>query len=314
MEVLFIILIILAILFIIFLIATFVVYVMAFYNDKKGRDQTFEVLSGPQYDKYHKQMIQMISASNTVPYEDVYIEVSKNKKLHAKYYHVKDNAPISICVHGYKGHSIRDFSGGLTYNLSCGLNVLLIDNRAHGKSFGRTITFGTKERYDVLRWIEYCNKRFGEHTPIFLVGISMGAATVTMCAELKLPTNVKGIFADCPYTSPLDITLKTAKDMGFSSLFAKFILFHSALIYGHFRLDEASCVEAVKNTKIPIRLIHGIDDKMVPYQMSVEIRNANRKMVDLFSVPGAGHGMSFIVSYDTYDLAFSSFIKENINK
>ena len=37
---------------------------------------------------------------------------------------------------------------------------------------------------------------------IFLCGISMGCATTLMAAGLDLPDNVKGIIADCGFTSP----------------------------------------------------------------------------------------------------------------
>ena len=77
---------------------------------------------------------------------------------------------------------------------------MMIDQRAHGKSEGRTMTFGVFERFDVLSWIDYTVERVGKKTRIVLAGISMGAATVLMASNLNLPPNVKGIMADCPYS------------------------------------------------------------------------------------------------------------------
>ena len=51
----------------------------------------------------------------------------------------------------------------------------MIDQRAHGLSEGKTITFGIKERLDCLCWVEYLVERFGKETQILLTGISMGA-------------------------------------------------------------------------------------------------------------------------------------------
>ena len=56
-----------------------------------------------------------------------------------------------------------------------------------------------------MDWIRYINRRFGEKTQIVLAGISMGASTVLMAADLGLPANVKGIMADCPFSEPKEI-------------------------------------------------------------------------------------------------------------
>lgn len=57
--------------------------------------------------------------------------------------------------HGYRSGAERDFSGGLPFGIESGFNVLLVDQRAHGKSGGRCLTFGIKERHDCLSWVEY---------------------------------------------------------------------------------------------------------------------------------------------------------------
>ena len=61
---------------------------------------------------------------------------------------------------------------------------------------------GVKERYDARDWAVWAKSHFGPEVPIFLMGVSMGAATVLLAAGLDLPANVCGIVADCGYTSP----------------------------------------------------------------------------------------------------------------
>ena len=46
---------------------------------------------------------------------------------------------------------------------------------------------------------------------MYLDGISMGAATVLMASEFDLPASVRGIIADCGYTSPRDILKKVIR-------------------------------------------------------------------------------------------------------
>ena len=58
-------------------------------------------------------------------------------------------------------------------------------------------------------------RRFGDDVRIILVGISMGAATVLYASELDLPSQVRGIIADCPFSSAEQVIKKTAREMGF---------------------------------------------------------------------------------------------------
>ena len=40
---------------------------------------------------------------------------------------------------------------------------------------------------------------------LYLAGVSMGCATVLMTLSLGMPKNIKGVIADCGFTSPYDI-------------------------------------------------------------------------------------------------------------
>ena len=182
-----------------------------------------------------------------------------------------------------------------------GQNTLVVDQRSHGKSEGHTITFGIKERFDCLSWIQYANERFGAQIPICLAGVSMGAATVLMASDLELPDNVKCIIADCPFSSPEAIILKVCKeDMKIPPVLAKPFIRFGAAVYGHFRLTECSALESVRHAKVPILLIHGEDDRFVPCDMSREIFNvcSSHKRIETF--PDAAHGISYILNPEKY--------------
>ena len=134
--------------------------------------------------------------------------------MYGKYYEQKPGAPLEILFHGYHGAAERDFCGGFWLAREAGHNVILVDERGHGKSEGRVLSFGIKEQYDCLEWTKYATERFGEDTKIVLGGISMGASIVLLAAGLDLPNTVKGILADCGYTSPKEIVQKVSGDRG----------------------------------------------------------------------------------------------------
>lgn len=285
----------------------FVTYKMVFWSPYKSQSDIHYIPADEQYQPKREQMLRYIDDFHARPYEKVEITSHDGLKLAGRYYHVSDNGLLAICIHGYRGTAIRDFCGGSRLFGARGQNILLIDQRAHSESGGHTITFGVKERLDCLDWINYAIKRFGSDVKIILYGTSMGAATVVMASGLDLPENVVGIVADSPYTSPKEIILKV---MGRDKLSTKFLyplVALGALVFGRFSLTACNGADAVKNTKVPILLIHGEDDRFVPKEMSLEIANANTKMTERVTFPDAGHLLSYIGDMERYEETIRQF-------
>ena len=284
---------------------------MTFYRNKKD-DNIYNIPPGKAYQEQKNCFIKLIDDFNKIDYEDVYITAYDGLKLHARYYHCSDKSPVDICFHGYRGTSVRDFCGGTKTCFKSKHNVLVVDQRAHGLSKGKIITFGIKERFDCLSWVNYIVKRFPKNN-ILLYGISMGAATILMASELKLPKNVVGIIADSPFSSPPAIIKKVIGDMHLPSKLLYPFVYCSAYIFGHFNLNSASAVESVKKTKIPILLIHGKADTFVPCYMSKEIKKNGKSIYRLILFDGAEHGISYIKDEKTYEKYFQEFLHYVLN-
>lgn len=299
--------IILIILLTIFMIS-YIAYHMAFYTPNRSDEKDFTLPEGESYRKHHPAILKSIERMKQYSYEEIYIKSFDRTKLFARYYHNKDGAPLQIHFHGYKSSAFLDFCGGNHLARQIDHNVLVVDQRSHGKSEGNTITFGIKERKDCLCWIEYARIRFGNDIPIILCGLSMGAATVLMAADLPLTINVKGIIADCPYSSPKAIIQKVSADMHLPAKLLYPFVRLGAWLFGGFNLEESDAVTAVSKTRIPILLFHGDADRFVPCQMSFDIRNACASPVTLVTVPEAGHGLCYMVDPQTYENTTFGFI------
>ena len=180
--------------------AAYLCYRVVFTVPKGCTDDAHLMPKGEQYDKLRDKMLETVDAAEAIPFEDVFITTKDGLRLHGRYYETAPGAPVQILFHGYRSNALRDFSGGLQLALESGCNALLVDQRAHGASGGKCLSFGVLERRDCLEWIEYVNERFGRDEPVVPVGVSMGAATVLMASGLELPENVVGIIADCGYT------------------------------------------------------------------------------------------------------------------
>ena len=294
-----------------FLYALHYGYKLAFYyTDPKASPYDYGV--DDQIQSCKTVLDAAIAEFEAAPFEAVSITSHDGLKLMGKYYHVADGGPLEICCHGYKGNAIRDFCGQWRLAKEAGHNLLLIDERCHGESQGHTITFGILEQKDVLGWIRWANDRFGR-VPILLCGVSMGAATVLMVSGQKPPENVKAVLADCPFDAPSNIIRKVlGQDMGMPVSLVYPLIKLGGILYGRFNLDADSPVAAVKRSQVPILLIHGDDDRFVPYDMSRNIHGSAPEKITFHTVPGAGHALNYVTDPEGYANAFRAFLQKHL--
>ena len=217
-------------------------------------------------------------------------------------YEIRNNCKSNIWIivnHGYMCKGL-DMIPQAKIFLDMGYNVLIIDQRAHGKSDGKYRGMGYLESKDLIRWI---NLIVNEHekSEIILYGISMGAATVMFATAECIE--------DCGYTSIWDefkaIYKKSFKLPTFPILNIANI---TAKIKAGYSFKEGSVLEAVKKSKIPILFIHGEEDKLVPYNMVEKLYDEASCEKEKISVKNAGHTESSTVDSELYWNKVKKFI------
>lgn len=276
-------------------------------NDKRQRDFWKEGVKDGEFDEESTAIIRDGEAF-LKSHETERVCILSKDGLKLTGHRIDHPSPKGVCllVHGYRSCGISDFAGIAEPLYERGFSLLVIDQRAHEESEGDKITFGAWERYDVIDWAEYLDEGF-PGLPVIACGISMGAATVMMACEIGWPGNVKGLIADCGYTTPGAICRKTEKQWFH---LPPFPLYYAAKAWvkllAHYDTDGVSATEALKSLPedhIPVLLAHGKADGFVPYSMSEENRTAfaeDDPMFELFSVEGADHGKSFVVDREGY--------------
>lgn len=243
---------------------------------------------------------------------DLQIESFDGLKLSGIWIPAQNPKGTILLAHGYRSSKMVDFSLAFGMYHALGLNILIPDQRAHGESEGKYITFGVKESCDMLSWISYHNKTFGD-IPLVLSGLSMGASTMLYLADADLPQNVKCIIADCGFTSPREIIknvfrqvvhLPAAPTLFVADLFAR--------IFAGFSLTEKDTRSILQNSKLPILLVHGIDDGFVPCEMTRQAYVACKEPKEIFLVEGADHGVSFLVAKERYVEIVTAFLQKYV--
>lgn len=198
------------------------------------------------------------------------------------------------------------FSHGYTDNWRCGLtyarryaeagfNLLFCDLRAHGESGGDWIGTGWLDRRDLVAWSRWVVGRAGSDARVVLAGISMGAASSIMaCGEKDLPEQVRVCIADSAYADfwRTAVNVVATGSLGTPSApphplvdLARLIL---RLSPGGYDLALARPVDALAHSRVPVLLIQGNADRVVPSYMASELASAGTGH-ELVTFPNAGH-------------------------
>ena len=217
-------------------------------------------------------------------------------------------ACVLLC-HGYRSRGELDFALVLRLLYEHGCSLLVIDQRAHGRSEGKYIGYGVMERYDCQQWAWFLHAKLGGRLPIFLEGMSMGASTVMMAAELALPPSVVGIIADCGYNSPWEELRHCIHSRYHLPVFPVLQLTElmCRLVAGY-SLKGACAANSLANSSLPLLIIHGTEDDFVPPTMTAENYAAAAGEKRQVLVPGARHALSYLVDRPRLERELLDFI------
>lgn len=199
-----------------------------------------------------------------------------------------------------------------------GFNVLIVNQRRHGKSEGKYSTYGFYEKYDVNMWIEYLKSRFGNDIILGLHGESMGAGTVM--ETIPLNDSIKFVIEDCGYSNFHELigfqithaykNRLVRKILRPSLIFANFFMKTKA----KFSMKKIVPIDIVSSTSLPMMFIHGKEDYFVPWYMAVDLYKAKTKgYKELYLVEGAKHAESLEVNKILYEKKIMTFIEKALS-
>lgn len=280
-----------------------------------GRGRLFDprssrMLLHSTWDRFEVPILAGAAWINSRPAEDLTLTSFDGLTLRARLLPAVGPAKGTLLLfHGYRSMAAVDFSAVARPLHEAGFHLLFVDQRSHGRSQGKWITYGVRERQDCLAWAWLCYRRFGPDHPLFLYGMSMGATTVLLAAGLDLPPTVRGIVADCGFTAPTAILRHVLRR--FCRPLSRPLL---TLLRWYARwlldvdLDSCSTPAALRKNRLPVLLLHGVDDSFVPVDMSREAASACGGYHQLYLVTQAGHGGAGWVDRNGYLAAVKGFV------
>lgn len=243
---------------------------------------------------------------------DIYVKSPDGLRLHGLWIPAENPKGTVLMAHGYRSTMLIDLHLGFELFHQLGFNVLVPEQRAHGQSQGKYITFGVKESRDMIAWLKYYRAELGQW-PVILYGISMGASTMLYLADQKLPAQVCGIIADCGFTSPAAILshvyrrvirLPAAPTVAVAQLFAK--------VLAGFSLWEKDTRKILNSSCYPVLLIHGEADGFVPCEMTRQAYAVCKDPKKMLLVKTAEHGLSFLIDPKSYSGTVIDFLRKYV--
>ncbi len=225
----------------------------------------------------------------------------------------QDTAATALLVHGYKDAGLMMMHIAFLYNHDLGMNVLMPDLPAHGRTPGDHIDMGWgNDMKHIQRWVAVADSMFRSDsvlTKMVLHGISMGASTVMNMGSVPLPPCVKAIVEDCGYTSVWDeFAGQLKEEFGLP----EFPLMYTTsalckLRYG-WSFGEASSLKQVARCHLPMLFIHGDNDDFVPTKMVHRLYAAKPDPKQLWLASGSQHARAFSDHPDEYKTQVVSFL------
>ena len=208
----------------------------------------------------------------TVPIEKVKIKTQDNIEL-LSWYHKKNVSDYKtiLFLHGNAG-SLEDRIYKLNFLGNLDVNFLIIAWRGYSGSSGKPSEFGLyQDAKSALNWL---NSKGITDDKIVLYGESLGTS---VAIEVGQNRNFAGIILEAPFTSMIDIGKK------------HYPFFPVKLLLK----DKYVSKNKIRNVKSPVLVMHGKEDKIVPFYMGKKIYDLANEPKFKYSPDDDDHMMNF---------------------
>jgi len=227
----------------------------------------------------------------TMPFEEVRFPArgAPHVTLVGWFFALPANQGTVLACHGV-GANREDILEIVEIIRKAGFQALCFDFRGHGASSGHTITYGFRERDDVLgAWDYLLTRKDVDPERIFGLGVSMGATSLLMALP-ELP-GMKAVIADSAFSS---LSRMVRHQYRFVPGWPGELLTHLTAFFGWLEtglaIETVDASVAIRGLNVPIFFIHGLDDSIVPPECSRILYDGYGGPKKLRLEPDAGHG------------------------
>ena len=237
--------------------------------------------------------------------EDVTIDGPRGRRLRAWFVPVPATGPqpAAVVLHGWTGSASLMLPIARPL-LAAGLHVLLLDARCHGRSdddsFSSMPDFATDAEH-ALAWLRADPRVDADR--VVLVGHSVGAGACLMVAARD--PRVAAVVSLSSMADPAAYMGRAMRRRGVPGVAVRFVLNEIQRAVGQ-RFTEFAPLTTIARLRVPVLLIHGAEDPVVPLADAEALQSAAPAGTDLLIIPGVGH--SAIGDFLTVAPAVTAFL------
>lgn len=221
-------------------------------------------------------------------FDDVYFTASDGVRLNGWFVPFPGARATLLWLHGNAGNISHRLENLKLLHDKVNLNIFIFDYRGYGRSEGRPAESGTYlDAEAALRHLRSRNEV--DSQAIVLFGRSLGAA---VAAELATRAECAAVILETP----------------FASIRAMARLAFPLLPIGPLLRTRYDIVEKVRRNRLPLLVIHGDRDEVVPYAQGRQVFEAAGGPKEFYTIPGAHHNDTYLIGGDRYFAAIKSFI------
>ncbi len=200
------------------------------------------------------------------PFDELDFDLNDGGHINAIHFKVPRSRGIVFYLKG-NSRSIKGWGKFAKDFLGNGYDFIMMDYRGFGKSRGKrnqTVLFNDAQY--LYQWI----KESYAEDKIILYGRSLGSGVAARIASWNQP---RLLILDSPYFSFYHNILRYA-----------FITPLKWLLRYDLRTDQY-----LQTVSVPVHIIHGDQDRLIPYQQSEQLKALYPDKIALHRIPGAGH-------------------------
>lgn len=239
---------------------------------------------------YPEKTIWTTPADRRLSYEDVFFQTSDGVRLNGWFVPGSGRSATLLWFHGNTGNIADRVDNIALLHDRLGISIFIFDYRGYGRSEGSVSEEGTyRDAEAALAYLR--SQKDVNPAKIILFGRSLGAA---IAVELAAKEPCAGLLLESPFTS--------VKEMADSA----FPLFP----VGFFFRTKYDALSKIKQVKVPVLILHGDRDEIVPFSMGRRIFEAANEPKTFFTIKGAGHNDTYQMGGGAYLLALDRFIEE----